>query len=115
MAVPEALFPTAINITGLPEPLQLFSQNMQALFSTLVWFIGGVLGLYVLYLFFFVMQWRERYKTRKALYEIKDDLKAIKSALKIEHNVSSAVLSLKKGVEDKAIRHNKSKNKKSQK
>ncbi|MDP2749300.1 MAG: hypothetical protein Q8O89_00530 [Nanoarchaeota archaeon] len=70
-----------INSSAIPVQLQPLAAGLSQLLSMLSVFVGGIIGLYILFLF---LQWRERVMITKQLKQIQHELAQIKKKLKIK-------------------------------
>lgn len=67
-----------INSSAVPPALQPLATGLGQLISLLSVFVGGIIGLYILFMF---LQWRERAQINKKLRRMQHDIDAIKAKL----------------------------------
>jgi hypothetical protein len=70
-----------INSSSIPTELQPVAAGMSQILNVLSIFFGGIIGLYILFMF---LQWRERAATNKKIKQIQLDLVLIKKKLGIK-------------------------------
>ncbi len=70
-----------INSSAVPPALQPLATGLGQLISLLSVFVGGIIGLYILFMF---LQWRERAQINKKLRRMQHDIDAIKAKLGVK-------------------------------
>ncbi len=74
-----------INSSAVPPALQPLATGLGQLISLLSVFVGGIIGLYILFMF---LQWRERAQINKKLRRMQHDIDAIKAKLGIKSKIN---------------------------
>lgn len=72
-----------INSSAVPSALQPIASGLGQLISLMSVFVGGIIGLYVLFMF---LQWRERRQINKKLKHMQSDITLIKTKLGIKNH-----------------------------